>query len=304
MDKSLFLTSELDVETLSSYLKKQYSDNSLISFKNDWVNFVVFCQTHQVIALPASTTAIRIFIEKQAKEKKLASIKRSLISISHIHSAFGFKDPTRTAQVKSALGKIQIDKKNDSKQTEGITVNMLETLALQLALSDELKDIRDLAIWHVMFELLLKRGELRELQLKDICFDESGKYMIQVQQNYYPLSQETGLLLAKWLNTSLIFDGYLFRAIDRHQNVSEKKLNDSSIYRIFRRANELLNLEVHFSGLSARVGATKELSKSGYSIHEIQAMGRWVSPAMPNQYIGNIERSEQQKQLFKTKKPD
>ncbi|MDD9157833.1 tyrosine-type recombinase/integrase [Aliivibrio sp. S4TY2] len=303
MDKSIFLTSDIDIDTFASCLKKKYSRNSLISFKNDWNNFVVFCQLHHVMALPASTTAIRIFIEKQAKEKKLASIKRSLISISHVHNAFELKDPTQTAQVKAAVGKIRLDKRDDSKQTEGITLSMLAELERQLSSSVELKDIRDLVIWHLMFELLLKRGELRDLTLDDVCFDEFGNCVIQLKQNYYPLSQETTLLLNNWLSASHLTEGYLFRGLDRHQNLSSSHLNDSSIYRIFRRANELLNLEVNFSGLSARVGATKELSKCGYTVHEIQELGRWVSPAMPNQYIGNIERSERQKDKFK-KKPE
>lgn len=300
MDKKRFLSTELDIATLNTHLKKDYSNNSLLSFKNDWNNFVLFCQFHHVVALPASTTAIRIFIEKQAKEKKLSSIKRSLISISHIHAAFDLKDPTKTAQVKVALGKIRLDKKDDNKQTEGITAMMLDKLETLLSHSVELKDIRDLCIWHLMFELLLKRGELRDLQLDDVCFDESNHGMVKLQQCYYPLSDGTNHLLTNWINASQITDGYLFRAIDRHQNVSDKHLNDSSIYRVFRRANELLDLDIQFSGLSARVGATKELAKSGYSIHEIQEMGRWVSPAMPNQYIGNIERSERQKSRFKT----
>ena len=304
MNKTLFLIPNVDTDTFAACLKKQYSHNSLISFKNDWNNFVVFCQLHHITALPASTAAIRIFIEKQAKEKKLASIKRALISISHVHIGFDLKDPTRNAQVKASLGKIRLDKKDDSKQTEGITLSMLLELETQLSHSVELKDIRDLLIWHLMFELLLKRSELRDLQLESVCFDELGHCMVQVQQNYYPLSKETMALLTKWLEASKITQGHLFRAIDRHQNVSDKALNDSSIYRVFRRANELLNLDIQFSGLSARVGATKELSKSGYSILEIQEMGRWVSPAMPNQYIGNIERSVRQKEVFKTKKPD
>ncbi|MGF1900471.1 tyrosine-type recombinase/integrase [Aliivibrio sifiae] len=302
MIKSIFLSTELDVETLDTHLNKRYSHNSLLSFKNDWNNFVLFCQLYHVVALPASTTAIRIFIEKQAKEKKLSSIKRSLVSISHIHTAFDFKDPTKTAQVKVALGKIRLDKKDDNKQTEGITSVMLDKLEALLSHSVELKDIRDLCIWHLMFELLLKRGELRDLQLADVCFDEANNGVVKLQECYYPLSKGTSHLLINWINASQITNGYLFRAIDRHQNLSDKHLNDSSIYRVFRRANELLDLDIQFSGLSARVGATKELAKSGYSIHEIQEMGRWVSPAMPNQYIGNIERSERQKSRFKTKK--
>ncbi|OCH17115.1 tyrosine-type recombinase/integrase [Aliivibrio logei] len=302
MNTVTFLNDELTIQELQSILKKDYSDNSLVSFKNDWVNFVHFCQLHQVNALPASTTAIRIFIEKQAKEKKMSSIRRSLISISHIHIAFEFKDPTKNAQVKASLGSIRLAKKDDSKQTEGITSQMLKKLEYQLSESVELKDIRDLAIWHLMFELLLKRGELRDLKVTDVSFNDEGLGLIKMKEYYYPLSIKISQLLTRWLEASQILEGYLFRSMDRHENLSLNHLNDSSIYRIFRRANILLNHTVNFSGLSARVGATKELSKKGYSIQEIQEMGRWISPAMPNQYIGQTKRSEEQKKIFQTKK--
>ncbi len=301
MDSHKFLNTYSDLQIFATSLKKKYSTNSIISFKNDWHNFVIFCQLHQLQPLPASIETVCLFIDKQAKDKKMASLKRALISISHVHHAFDLADPTKSIRTKAMLNKIKLDKKDDSKQTEAMSLEMLTDLDNQLCQSKELKDIRDLVIWYLMFELLLKRSELRDLKVEDIIFDDSDNCMVQLQQHYYPISQKTASLLNCWLMASQLSDSYLFRGLDRHQNVSDTHLNDSSIYRIFRRASELLNLNVQFSGLSARVGATTELSKSGYTICEIQAMGRWASPAMPNQYIGNTTLSEKQKAIFKNK---
>jgi len=61
--------------------------------------------------------------------------------------------------------------------------------------------------------------------------------------------------------------------------------------------------ELKFSGQSARVGAVQELSEQGYKIKEIQEFGRWLSPAMPYQYVGNKGTAEQEKLKFFSFKP-
>jgi hypothetical protein len=72
-----------------------------------------------------------------------------------------------------------------------------------------------------------------------------------------------------------------------------------------RRASDLLNLstEHRFTGQSARVGAAKELEKQGYNLKEIQAFGRWLSPAMPAQYLDKADIADHEKLRFKAIKP-
>jgi hypothetical protein len=75
-------------------------------------------------------------------------------------------------------------------------------------------------------------------------------------------------------------------------------MDDSSIYRVLRNASELLSLSINFSGQSTRVGAAQHLSKAGANIKEIQDFGRWLSPAMPYQYIGSTQLAEDEQQTF------
>ena len=85
------------------------------------------------------------------------------------------------------------------------------------------------------------------------------------------------------------------------KNLLKQPLDDSSIYRILRRASDILGLadNHHFSGNSIRVGAAQELSKQGLKVREIQDFGRWLSPAMPAQYVGYTGTAESEKMKFK-----
>ena len=108
--------------------------------------------------------------------------------------------------------------------------------------------------------------------------------------------------LERWLSfTGLEEELPVFRAIDKHENIGLQPLDDSSIYRILRSASDLLQLAEnhHFSGNSIRVGAAQELSKQGLKVREIQDFGRWLSPAMPAQYVGYTGTAESEKMKFK-----
>jgi integrase len=164
-----------------------------------------------------------------------------------------------------------------------------------------LKEIRDIAIYNVMFECVLKRSELKSLALTDIE-NIDGDYQITIKDSVYRLSQVASDTLRRWLSFTSTHDSLpVFRAIDKHENIGLQPLDDSSIYRILRRASDLLELAEnhHFSGNSIRVGAAQELSKQGLKVREIQDFGRWLSPAMPAQYVGYTDTAEREKMKFK-----
>lgn len=123
-----------------------------------------------------------------------------------------------------------------------------------------------------MFECALKRSELKALKMNDIESYDEG-YQITIKDSAYKLSQVASVALQRWLSFTGSEDELpMFRAIDKHENIRLQPLDDSSIYRILRRASDILGLadNHHFSGNSIRVGAAQELSKQGLKVREIQ----------------------------------
>ncbi|MGF1754493.1 tyrosine-type recombinase/integrase [Vibrio makurazakiensis] len=286
LTRNLCRSSEL--EYIQSLAQNHYSHNSLLAMYSDWKNYLEFCQSHHINPLPASVTAIRRFLQIESSKRKFASLKRYTATFGFIHTVLGYANPVNHRQVQLTLAELRIQKHGDAKQTSAFTLSHLNDLNFQLSRSDNIRDIRDRAIYNVMFECVLKRSELRELKFESVIVLESGNLNILIGDNSYALSTHTSEFLSAWLKHSEATAGPVFRSIDRHGNISNQTLNDSSIYRILRNASSLLGLaeQYKFSGQSLRVGAAKELSKQGMKVNEIQDLGRWLSPAMPSQYIG------------------
>lgn len=279
-----------------------YSHNSLLSMVNDWNRFVEFCITRHVNPLPASVTAIRLFLEHEGKQRKYASIRRYSLTIGLIHRLHSLPEPTNHRQIHFTLSALRNMKKGDAAQATPFTEKHLNEIFKCLGESDSIKDLRDLLIYSLMFECFLKRGQLRDLTCHqlDLLNDECAQLMIG--ENTYQLTPRTSQLLQKWLAVlGDEYQGALFCRIDKHGNLGTESLNDSSIYRVFRRASDLLNLPQHlaFSGQSSRVGASQDLYKKGYNLRQIQQLGRWTSAVMPAQYIGKHALSESEQLLFK-----
>lgn len=288
-------------DNLNDLTHHQYAHNSLLSMVNDWNLFVSFCQKKNVSPLPASITAIRLFLEKESQQRKYATLRRYSLTIGLLHRLHRLADPTNHRQIHFTLSALRNMKKGDASQASPFTSKHLSALNERFNSSESIKDLRDLIIYHLMFECLLKRGQLRTLLISHLDITLNDTIRLNIGDNTYELSEQLCQLLDQWLLVLARHDGFLLCKIDKHGNIGSEALNDSSIYRIFRRASDTLNLPQHlsFSGQSTRVGATQELYKQGYDLRQIQEFGRWFSPVMPAQYLGKHQFSESEQLVFK-----
>ncbi|PJC87421.1 hypothetical protein CSW98_05860 [Vibrio sp. HA2012] len=282
----------------------QYSKSSILAMTSDWNNFISFCEAKHVSPLPASITAVRLFLETEAKKRKLATIKRYSVTIGTIHQLHSLPDPTAHRQIRFTLQAIRMDKHGDARQANAFTHQHLHELNRLMNKESSVKSHRDLAIYYVMFECALKRADLRDLQFT--ALDKSNnQIMITIGTATYKLSHEASYIFNQWLKYIPEQSGSVFRRIDRHGNIGFEALDDSSIYRISRQASDILGLstEMRFTGQSARVGAAKELEQQGYDLKSIQEFGRWLCPVMPAQYLGKQNTAELEKAKFRIIKP-
>ncbi len=294
----------IDVNRLNALTHGMYSHNSLMSMVNDWNRFVEFCQLKQVKCLPASVSAVRIFLESESRKRKFSSIRRYALTIGTIHRLHSIAPPTSHRRIKITLSELRLAKTGDSRTANAFTGQHLDSLFAGLGHSTDTKDIRDLAIYSLMFECAMKRSELKHL--KHGAISRSGNNVqLLLGEQLYQLSVRAKDVFMRWLDLSAIEEGYVFCRIDKHGNLYQGVLDDSSIYRIFRRASDLLGLpdDLKFSGQSTRVGAAQELASQGYKVEDIKDFGRWLSPAMPAQYLGRISTAEQEKMKFTSIKP-
>ncbi|NAW70194.1 tyrosine-type recombinase/integrase [Vibrio sp. V27_P1S3P104] len=294
----------ISTEQMVLLTQSYYKHNSLLALTKDWNLFIQYGQQHAVQILPASSLVVNQFIHHQAKTKKYNTLKRYVVTISIVHYLLNQPDPTNSIQVRNQLRHFRLDKKGEEKQAESFTRLHLNRLHKKLIRSNNSRDIRDLAIYHVMFECAMKRSELKQLTIEHIDLNGTNIQCLNIGTEQYSLSANAQCALLRWIKIVNEPSGPVFRAIDRHGNIAHLRLDDSSIFRILRRAGGLLSQpELRFSGQSTRIGAVKELARQGYKTKEIQQFGRWLSPAMPNQYLGNLHTAEVEKLKFVRFKP-
>ncbi|MDA9557664.1 tyrosine-type recombinase/integrase [Vibrio sp.] len=300
------LNQYVELEDINDLTVNSYSRNSLLAMTKDWNLFVEFCLSKNVRAMPCATTAIRIFLEKEAKQRKFATIRRYSVTIGLFHKILQYKDPTSNQAIKLLLSSLRIEKNGDAQQAEAFTREHLDTLYDKLDTSPNPKHIRDLAICCVMFECAMKRSELSNLTLHNIHIVRTdNSCLIDVDNAQYQLSESSSHALKKWLLLAhpsieeADKEKALFSAIDKHGNISHTAMDHSSLYRVARNVGDILGGKIKFSGQSMRVGAVKELAEQGKKVRDIQWFGRWASTAMPYQYLGNITASEQEKTKYK-----
>lgn len=301
----LVFSQKITAKEFQSYTLNQYAMNSLLAMCSDWNRYIAFCQCHHYCPLSATDVLpVRHFLESEATQRKYASIRRYSITIGLVFRLLNYSDPTTKPEVRRLLMSLRLDKKGDEKQSDAFNSRHLSRLNSLLCKSKNVLDIRDLAIYYLMFECALKRGELRDLT-KDQIDQHHADITVNIQETHYALSEKAARAIIKWM--SYIHDDEIivvFRSIDRHGHIAASPLNDSSIYRILRHAATRLNQPgLKFSGQSARIGAAQELHKQGQNVSEIQEFGRWNSPIMPMQYIGNKASANQTQLRYKSFKP-
>lgn len=294
-----------DIENWESLTQNQYARNTLVAFKNDWNSFIDFCLENKVPALPATADTVHRYIDRMSLKRKLASLKRYLVTISLVHRCHQLTDPCAHTEIRIEMKKQQSEKRDDCCNASAFRDEHLQKLIEIYELSIKPKDVRDLAIWAVAFEAMLKRSELSALTVESLYIHGNGLVNITVGDKVIELSSVSSKVLQRWLVVGLIDDGFVFRRIDRHGNIGDQALDHSSIYRVFRRASDELNMPSGnlFSGQSPRVGAAKDLADSGLSVEDIQEQGRWKSPAMPALYVGEKNRHEQELAKYRKTKP-
>ncbi|MGR5347165.1 tyrosine-type recombinase/integrase [Vibrio mediterranei] len=290
------LADNIDVSVINKLTHNQYSAHSANAMANDWNLFRSFCEQRNIPALPASVDTIKRFIVSESSDKKRSTIRRYIVSVGLIHKLVLGSDPTKSREVKLELNHQTADEKHKSNETQPLTEDDLCRLKGLLKHDQRVKDLRDLTFAYIMFELALKRKEVIELEKSDVQFDgEVAK--IAVGYNIYPASNELSSLLRQWLSKLDDDASPVFRAIDRHENISMTPIDASGIYRVFARIANMLGLpNTHkLSGQSARVGQIKKLGEEGRSTNEIRLYGRYSSIVMPLQYIGYKPQSETEK---------
>ncbi len=150
--------------------------------------------------------------------------------------------------------------------------------------------LRDAAIVAVASDALLRVSEVSALDVADVNLDKQtllirrGETDREGANVVQYLGEPTAERIRAWLAGSGLTEGALFRAVNQGGRVRSGRLSERSVRRIITRWGSAAGAEGRVSGHSLRVGGAQSLASAGASLAEMQAAGRWSSPAMPGRY--------------------
>ena len=101
-------TPERQLQSLINHLEGAYAPNTLRAYRADMLEFMEFAARHGQMCMPYTPQMVQPHLLESAKTGiKTSTIKRKVASISAIHRLAGYPDPTKSAEVRLTMRKIE-----------------------------------------------------------------------------------------------------------------------------------------------------------------------------------------------------
>ena len=291
----------LEIETLKN-LKNSKADNTLRAYQSDFRDFSSFCSKNGLSPIPTQPKIIALYITHLSKTSKFSTLKRRIASISVIHKLKGHYLDTKHPIIMENLHGIKRTLGSRQKAKKPLLINDLKLIikAIDEQDNEEIKKLRDKSIILIGFSGGFRRNEIVSLDLEDLDFvseglkitlrksktDQFGEGSLKAlpyfkNQEYCPV-----INLKKWIKTSKIEYGALFRRFVKGSKLSEKRLTDQSVALLIKQYLKLAGIDnKNYSGHSLRSGFATASAESGADERSIMTMTGHKSTEMVRRYI-------------------
>ncbi len=290
------------LQKLLLYLDGAYAPNTLRAYRADMLEFIAYCNLKRWSSLPASSKHIALFLEHTATLSiKTSTIRRKVGSISAVHRLSNLGDPTKQADVRITMRKIQRKLGTRFDQAYPVTRPVLNRLLE--ACDTSIAGLRDRALLLVAYDSLRRRSEIVALRIEDIDWSPNDLASILLRKSktdqlgsghWIHLGDEASDALKEWLDSAGLRSGFIFRGVTRTGKISHS-LEVGQIGRIYKKLAEKSGLDdstvKRISGHSMRVGGAQDLLLQGASLPQIMVKGGWVKTDTVMRYVDRVRRS-------------
>jgi site-specific recombinase XerD len=292
----------LQEETLLN-LKNSKANNTVRAYKSDFNDFGLFCAQNGLKSLPSEPKIVSLYLTHlSSKDIKMSTLKRRLVSIGVIHKLKGhYLDTKHPSIIENIMG-IKRRKGSVQKGKKPILINSLKNIinTIDEQKKDEIKKIRDRSIILIGFSGGFRRNEIVSLDYDDLDFVPEGlKITLKRSKTdqfgegtlkglpYLDNSQYCPVLsLKKWIETSNINSGPLFRRFSKSSKLTDNRLTDQTVALLIKKYLNLAGVDSkNYSGHSLRSGFATSAAESGAGERSIMAMTGHKSTEMVRRYI-------------------
>jgi len=249
--------------TADGYLAAAQSDATKRAYAGDIRHFLANGGT-----IPASPRQLAEYLAKFAEKHAVATLRRRLIAIHKAHLDISQISPAMDREVKMIMQGIRRTVGTKQRQVRPIVRDVLLDTLVATDRQKPVKAARDRALLLVGFAGAFRRAELVAIRLEHISELDAGIEIFlpvsktdQEQQGrvvFIPYANGERCpvrALAQWLAMAGIDEGYVFRAVNRHEHIAMDHLTGSSVSRIVKASIKRGGTDPkEFSGHSLRAG--------------------------------------------------
>jgi site-specific recombinase XerD len=292
----------LQEETILN-LKSSKAINTIRAYKSDYRDFGLFCVQNGFKSLPADPKIVSLYLTHlSAKNAKISTLKRRLVSIGVIHKLKGhYLDTKHPSIIENIMG-IKRRKGSIQKGKKPLLINNLKQIinVIDSHNNEEIKKFRDRSLILIGFSGGFRRNEIVSLDYEDLDFVTEG-LKINLRRSktdqfgegavkglpYFDNSQYCPVLsLKKWIELSNIKSGPLFRRFAKGSKLTESRLTDQTVALLIKEYLKLAGIDSkNYSGHSLRSGFATSAAESGAEERSIMAMTGHKSTEMVRRYI-------------------
>lgn len=296
------------------------SPNTINGYASDWEDFDTWCRQKRLQSLPASPQVVAAYLSDRAMNSwsgpsgrlrkimekaplKLPTLLHRLWGIKYKHKECGYQFDTGCKEIENVMNSLR--RQNTAKEERKDPLLLSDIRGMIENLPRTITGIRDKALLLVGFVSAMRRAEIADLKVQNLKFVEEG---IEIHLNWSKTGERDIPIpygsnpttcpvraLKLWLKESAITDGPIFRAINKHGQISADALTGAAIALIVKRntyvkdkiagAIEKGEHTPSYAGHSLRAGFCTTAAMQGVPEHLIMAQAGHKKSDTTKKYI-------------------
>lgn len=250
--------------------------------------------------LPATEQDLILYITAKAPVLNPRTLSLHLTAISHWHCYQQLPDPTQTIQIRKLLKGIFRSHGKPKRKAKALHPEHIEKMVTYLQQQNNLKALRDNALIQLAYFGAFRRSELIAITVEHLRFETQGLLvLVPMSKTDQEGEGKTKALpygnnnicpvqaVKLWLEAANIKQGFIFRAINRWNNLQPEPLNLNSVNKIIKTlANKCgFDFVADLSSHSLRRGFATSAANVGTDFEWIKRQGGWKNDATVREYI-------------------
>lgn len=281
-----------------SFIDSAKAAATVRGYRSDWRQFSNWCEGRGLESLPAAPETIALYLTAHAGIRATATLQRHLTSISQAHQHVGHETPTSAPVVRQTWRGIR--RTFGAASVGKAPARTVEVRAMVATLDDRPISVRDRALLLVGFAGAFRRSELVALDVDDLA-DTTEGLVVTVRRSKtdqegtgeqigIPYGSDPATCPVRsyrtWLELADISDGAVFRPVNRHGAIADRRLGDRAVAEVVKRCAAAAGLDPsQFAGHSLRAGLITSAAEAGVAERDIMRQSRHRSVPVMRRYI-------------------